>query len=136
MLLFVVNRKKTSWKTIFYSNWFLFSNAIILVLILYASARNFYYDYQVRKEINGFKEQAKALELKNLKTIELLQQVKSQHFVEDKARVELNMVKPGEKLVIINGQKQATSTDGQDQVNMVEQERLTNPEKWWKYFFE
>jgi cell division protein FtsB len=132
----VVNRKKTSWKTIFYSNWFLFSNAIILVLILYASARNFYYDYQVRKEINGFKEQAKALELKNLKTIELLQQVKSQHFVEDKARVELNMVKPGEKLVIINGQKQATSTDGQDQVNMVEQERLTNPEKWWKYFFE
>lgn len=132
----MVNRKKTSWKTIFYSNWFLFSNAIILVLILYASARNFYYDYQVRKEINGFKEQAKALELKNLKTIELLQQVKSQHFVEDKARVELNMVKPGEKLVIINGQKQATSTDGQDQVNMVEQERLTNPEKWWKYFFE
>ncbi len=132
----MVNRKKTSWKTIFYSNWFLFSNAIVLVLILYASARNFYYDYQLRKEISGFKEQAKALEAKNLKTIELLQQVKSQHFVEDKARVELNMVKPGEKLVIINGQKQATSTDGQDQVNMVEQERLTNPEKWWKYFFE
>lgn len=130
------NNKKNSWKDVFYSNWFLGLNATVLVLIIYASVRNFYYDYQVHKEIEGFKQQARALEMKNLKTIELLNQVKSQNFVEDKARVELNLVKPGVKLVIINGENQTTSTDRQEGSDMIEKEKLSNPEKWWNYFFD
>jgi len=129
-------RRESTWQTIFYSKWFLVSNVIILVLVLSATFRNFYYDYQVRKEIRALEEQSKNLENKNLQTLELLEHVKSQKFVEEKARIELNLVKPGENILVIQGEPTTTSINRQKNENMLKQEKVSNPQKWWKYFFE
>lgn len=126
---------RNSWKSIFYSKWFLILNCIVLIVICYASIRNFYHDYQIQKEIKRFQEQAKMLETKNLETLEILKHVKSQNFIEEKARTEFNLVKPGEKVVVIHGSEKNNQNYGQIAQNMIEQEKVSNPVKWWRYFF-
>jgi cell division protein FtsB len=128
---------RKSWKNIFYSKWFLCLNCVVLVLITYASVRNFYYDYQVQKEIKKFQQQAENLKAKNIQTLEVLKHVKSQNFVEEKARTELNLVKPGENVLVVREEGGGeTHRQDYDKVLKVEEEKnVSNPVKWWRYFF-
>ncbi len=126
---------RNRWSGFFSSQW----TTIILVALLlllgigYASA--YYQHYQVQQEIKQLQAQAEALQANKLKTIELLKYVESPAFVEERARLELNLGKPGEKMTVIDSGKKPIPR--QPLVNMLEQNRplLSNREKWWNYFF-
>lgn len=120
------------WRTIFWSRWFLLITFIIAVLVIVAFGRAFYQDYQIRQEISQLQDEVKRLETKKLETIEVLKYVKSSDFIEQKARTELNLSKPGEQSAIIPSQLSKFS--GQPENNMINFKNLSNPIKWIKFF--
>lgn len=116
----------------FASRLFLLVSLIVVVLIAFGYARAYYQDYKIRAEISNLQEQAKNLGKKKLESMEILKYVTSDQFVEEKARTELNMQKPGENVVIINNSVEAESDIKTKQA--VDDKPLSNPIKWWYYF--
>jgi len=105
----------------------------ILVLIVLGCVRLYYEDYQVNEQINKLNEESDNLEAKKLKLLDVLSYVQSKAYVEEKARTELGLIKPGEKEAIINSPE--TTDIGQVENKVIELEQISNPVKWWRYFF-
>lgn len=121
------------WRSFFRSQWVLIGGVLILTFLVLAYARAWYQDYQVGQEIARLQAEVERLEGQRLQTLELLRYVKSPAFVEEKARTELNLIKPGENVAII-GFNAGSESAGQAGTSMVESPRLSNPAQWWKYF--
>jgi len=101
-------------------------------LLAIGYARAYYQDYKIKQEIRELKNEISQLERKKIESLEILDYVMSPAFVEEKARTELHMKKPGEKVAIIEGQgmvKQGEKTD-----NSGDRQMISNPLKWWYYF--
>ncbi len=117
----------------FRSRLFLLILLGIAILISFNYARVYYQDYEIRKEIRQLEEEVRSLEQKKLESLNILQYVTSNSFVEEKARTELNMKKPGEQVAIIH----TPSIEMGEAVVSPEEDTLTdvaNPLKWWYYF--
>lgn len=132
--VFMVNSKNQKWKQVFYSRWFLALLFLLVFLLIISYARAYYQQYQVRKEINDLQEQLHSLEAKKIETMELLKYSQSSTFVEEKARTELNLIKPGENVAIISSSSQAES-NRQEKQDMIKWAQVSNPIKWFKFFF-
>ena len=122
------------WIKFFYSRWFFAAAITLVVLAGLAFARAYFQDYQVRKEIQRLQEEASRLEVKKLETLQILDYVRSPDFAEEKARLEFNLVKPGEQTAIIQPTKPAAET-GQPSPEDVKYDSVANPIKWWRVFF-
>jgi cell division protein FtsB len=124
---------KNNWQKIFGSRWFLLVLLVVAIFVAVAYGRAYYRDYQVRQEIVRLQNEVKKLEAKKIETMEILQYVKSNNFIEEKARTELNLIKPGEKMVIV-----ASGTKiGESELEKPKdyKQDLPNPVKWWRFFF-
>ena len=103
-------------------------------LIVFGSIRTYYQDYKVKQEIASLQDEVNNLQKKKFQSMELLQYVTSNAFVEEKARTELNLKKPGEHVLIIpNIQKSQEDKEANSQIFQSGQ-NLSNPIKWWYYF--
>ena len=103
-------------------------------LIIFGSIRTYYQDYKVKQEIASLQDEVNNLQKKKFQSMELLQYVTSNAFVEEKARTELNLKKPGEHVLIIpNIQKSQENKEANSQISQSGQ-NLSNPIKWWYYF--
>jgi len=79
----------------------------------------------------------RGLETKKLESMEILKYVVSGSYVEDKARTELNMKKPGENVIFIEnlGQTDSSTMQQNNYTDVhVDESLLSNPRKWWYYF--
>jgi len=115
----------------FASRLFLLVCLVIMCLIALGYARAYYQDYKVKLEIERLQEEAKKLENKKLESMEILKYVSSPEFVENKARTDLNMRKPGENVAIIVNQFETVKKPE----NLgVDEKVLSNMAKWWYYF--
>ena len=119
-------------KKVFYSYWFLFVMLGIFTVFSVDFTRSFYQDYQVKKEIERLKKEFSVLETKKLRSLELLSYFQSDEFLEKRARLEMNLSKPGEQVAVIKGLNE--ETDGQTENNVIKS-NLPNYKKWWNYFF-
>lgn len=124
-------KEKNKIKSVLSSRWFLVIALIIAVFFAFSFARAYYQDYKVRQEIQLLKEEVKSLEIKKLESMEILKYVTSDSFVEEKARIELNMKQPGEQVMIFNNVNNSEKEESfvEDKKNV-----LKNPIKWWYYF--
>ena len=105
-------------------------------LIIFGSIRTYYQDYKVKQEIASLQDEVNNLQKKKFQSMELLQYVTSNAFVEEKARTELNLKKPGEHVLIIpNIQKSQEDKEANSQISQSGQ-NLSNPIKWWYYFIQ
>lgn len=125
-------RQQTLFRRFFASRLFLFAALIVALLIALGYARAYYQDYKIRQEIRELESQVKSLEKKKLESMDILEYVMSQDFVEEKARTELNLRKPGEKVAIIKGPGQEEL--GGNYENEEAGQDLSNPVKWLYYF--
>lgn len=130
----MANSRDLKWKQIFYSRWFLVLLFVLLFLLVFSYARAYYQEYQVRQEIKSLKDQLHSLESKKIETMDLLRYAQSSTFVEEKARRELNLVKPGENAAIIASASQEQA-NRQEKANMIKWSQVSNPIKWLKFFF-
>jgi cell division protein DivIC len=124
--------KGNGWKNFFSSQIFVVIVAIVAVMVVFEYARAYYQDYQVRQEIAYLEDQAKKMESKKVELLEVLKYVKSDNFVEEKARTELNLVKPGEQVVVIPQAKE--NRNRQENEAVVRLKNISNYQKWLNYF--
>jgi cell division protein FtsB len=104
---------------------------LIGVLVLCSVfVRVFFKDYKIKKEIARLKAHAASLEEKKLRSLELLDYIKTNTFVENEARQKFGLSKEGEKVVIFNETKAPVFN-----LDFNSSKQLTNPQKWWYYFF-
>lgn len=124
--------KKSAIRRFFASRLFFLFAFVLFVAISVGYARAYYQDYKIKQEIVDLENQVRALENKKIESMEILQYVMSQGFVEEKARLELNMKKPGEKVAILK----TGPIEQYESVNSKEESEsdLPNPLKWLYYF--
>ena len=118
----------------FHSRWFIILVCILIAFSTFVFIRSYMQDRGVRDEIDRLKSEAASLEVKKFETMELLKYVKSPEFAEEKARTELNMIKPGEKTVIVKTGISASESSGQVDNKVIESNGISNPFKWWRLF--
>lgn len=116
----------------FYSKTFIFSLLIILILIVIASGREAYRNYKINQEIRNLQKKIDELRDSNTELGELEKYLQSDEFLEKEARLKLNLLKDGEKLVII---KQLEEEPVLEEKKSEENKNIPNILKWWEYFF-
>ena len=124
--------KGNGWKNFFSSQIFVVIVAIVAVMVVFEYARAYYQDYQVCQEIAYLEDQAKKMESKKVELLEVLKYVKSDNFVEEKARTELNLVKPGEQVMVVPQIKDRSNR--QENEAVVRLKNIPNYQKWLNYF--
>lgn len=129
----MVNRTgQSAFRRFFASRIFLVVVILALLAVAFGYARAYYQDYRVRQEINQLQEEAGKLEKKKLESMEILKYVTSPEFIEEKARTELNLKKPNEQVIILNGQEDFVGVSSTKPA--VDEKPLSNMAKWWYYF--
>ncbi len=124
--------KDSGWKIFFSSRLFMLVATIIAIMVVFGYGRAYYQDYLVGQEIQQLQDQAKSLQAKKMELLEVLKYVKSDSFAEEKARTELNMVKPGEQVLVVPHTEVADNR--QENSAMVGWNNISNYKKWWQYF--
>ena len=116
---------------IFTSRFFLLGAFLIALIVAISFGRAFYKDYEIRQQIKALQAKVDTLERTRLESLDLLDYVKSDAYVEDVARRELNLKKSGERVIVVDTTLASTSTLGV-------RERSATPswKKWWWYFFD
>ncbi len=124
----------TQWfRRFFASRIFFFGVLIMTIGIGVGVARAYYQQYQLRKEIDTLQQEIESLTQKKLESVDMLSYVTSPVFAEEKARVELNMKKPGEHVAVVDTPAERHVTDAVG-ASSVAGQRSGNPIQWWYYF--
>jgi len=103
---------------------------IFLVAIAFPLARTFSQKRLVEKEIDEVKKQINEYEGENQKLKELIIYLQSDQSLEEQARLNLNLKKPDEAVVVIEDKKNSAVESIK-----VTDEKTSNILKWWHYFF-
>lgn len=131
-----MSRSTSSRTRLFFSSKvFLVVTFLLTLLFAIGFARAYFKDYAFREEVKRLQEEIDQLEKKKIESIELLKYVSSTSYLEDTARLDLNMKKPGENVLFIKnlGKESAPATSDDVQRDVGGQES-SNPLKWWYYF--
>ncbi len=128
------NTSTSSLRRFFTSRLFLFIIFAVIALIIFGSIRTYYQDYKVKQEIASLQKEVEQLQKKKFQSMELLEYVTSNAFVEEKARTELNLKKPGEHVLILPNVQKDVEVKKNNSQNPESGQNLSNPIKWWYYF--
>jgi len=129
----MVKQKNKSLVRRFYaSRLFLLISLLFFGLVGLGYVRAYYQDYKIKQEINTLEQEIRKLETKKIESLEILQYVISPDFVEEKARLELNMKKPGENVAIIQRGEELSEAVVENYKE--DSPELSNPKKWLNYF--
>jgi len=115
-----------------YSKYSLFIAVIIFLLVVIALGRESYINYQTNREIKELQEKIEELKKNNLELAEMEKYFQSEEFLEKEARLKLNLIRDGEKLIIVK-EEENNLTEGRDEARKME--NISNFRKWWRYFF-
>lgn len=124
--------QQSFFRRFFASRLFLIIGSIISLLFASGYGRAYYQDYKLKQEIRKLEEQVRMLESKKIESLSILEYVMSDGFVEDTARTELHLKKPGEKVMVVQGIQAPTTKE--HSIAKETGQPLRNPIKWWYYF--
>lgn len=115
-----------------YSKYSLFALMVIFLLLIIALGRESYLNYQTNQEIKELQGKIEELEKSNTDLAEMEKYFQSEEFLEKEARLKLNLIRDGEKLIIVKEEKQDSI---EEQSEEEKSENISNFRNWWKYFF-
>ncbi|MBU1037365.1 septum formation initiator family protein [Patescibacteria group bacterium] len=127
-------------KRILSSKFLLLLSLFILIFFSVNLVKEVINRRDLKKEVNKLQGEINNLEEKNKELADLIGYFESIEFVETEARTKLNLRKPGEKIIIIPEEGTPTSTEEKitsAPENLIASQAgaLSNPQKWWNYFF-
>lgn len=128
------SQQQTGIRRFFTSPIFLFIALGVAIFTAFTYGRAYYQNYKINQEISNLEMEVKNLEKNKLESMNILNYVMSQNYVEDSARTELNMKKPGENVIFINNLVKDEKETKKVDFLAVEEIPLKNPIKWWYYF--
>lgn len=108
---------------------------IILLVVGVGLAKSWQRGNGINQEISGLGSSIKNLEKDNLELKELIEYFNSDAYIEEKARIDLGLRKAEEKVVIVGNQRKQGLNNLNKNISETNVENLSNPEKWWVYFF-
>lgn len=108
--------------------------AVLLVFFIVAFARIFFKDYELRKEISRVEQDVARLEKRKIESLDMLKRLQSDVYIEERARRELQVVRPGEKVLVATGLVVTSSAAKNEESESIGTE-LSNWKRWWYYFF-
>lgn len=109
---------------------------IIVALISFAIFKETYRKKQIQKEISSLQAEVERVQKDNASLSDKIAYLGSNDYQEKEAKDKLNLQKPDEQVVIINpGQAQKQEVQGDESVHQEIVVKVSNPEKWWDYFF-
>jgi len=124
------NKKITK---LFYSPKFItLVGFIILILISIPLVKNISKRYAINQEVMDLENEIKDLESKNRDFKSFVSYLESDQFVEEQARLKLGLKKPGEDVVVLKEDLNASSSIANA---LNENLNISNPQRWWSYFF-
>ncbi len=126
------SRQESPFRRFFGSRLFLLLSLALIALVAMSYARAYYQDYTIRKEITALQEEVQQLQRKRLESMEILAYVTDDAFVEEKARTDLNMKKPGENMLIL--EHVGVPVEAEETIGAESRQPIANPVKWWYYF--
>jgi len=127
------NFQESKVKQFFSSKWFIIIFLLIALLLIFGFFRSYYRDMKVKEVIRNLETDFEQLSEENLESMEILEFVMSDAYVEEKARTELNLKKPGENVMIIDSGS-SNILPLQDYPEEGTRRNISNPLKWWYYF--
>lgn len=104
---------------------------VVLVFVSISLVREIARNRTIDTEIRKIEEEAARLEAKNLEILDLVKELEDTDFLEKEARLKLGLQKLGEQVVVIN----RVAQNGGVLDEPYELNNLSNPTKWWHYFF-
>jgi cell division protein FtsB len=127
--------QKNLFQRFFASKIFIVVSGFLFLFFAFAYVRASYQNYQIREEIKRLQNETETLKAKKFQTLELLKYAQSPAYVEEKARTELNLMRDGEHVAIIDG-NDVNEHNGQVSESMLKSNSInSNPLMWWNYFF-
>jgi len=115
------------------SSYFIILGVIILILISFALAKEILRRREINQQITQLKDEISRLGGENQELGNLITYFRTKSFQEKEAREKLGLQKPGEKAIAI-----PQTIQGEERASVLEkneEENLSNPKKWWLYFF-
>lgn len=113
-----------------------FVGFVILIFVAIALGKEIYRRYQINQEIKGVKDEIERLEKRNRELQALVDYLNSDSYKEIQARQNLGLQKPDEQAVAVQPAPPNLDIAAQTASAKEEKKNLSNPEKWWNYFFE
>ena len=129
-----MSRESSRVRTFFGSKFFLGFAFLLTFAFAFGFARAYFKDYAFREEVKRLESEINQLEKKKLESIELLKYVSSTSYLEDTARLDLNMKKPGERVLFIHSVEKQQDTIRDPEGEGLGGQDIPNPLKWWYYF--
>lgn len=115
------------------SKSFIIILVVLVGLVGYGFARKIIQAYEIEREITDLKANIIELETQNFDTSKLIQKLQNQFYIEQEARIKLGLKKPGESVVVIQGDLPASNPKPDEQ--KIKHENINNPALWWDHFF-
>jgi cell division protein FtsB len=122
--------RQTFWGRFYNSNVFIILLSIFLIFSLFKVGKELVKRHTINQEISDLNKQLTAVSQEKDKLKDLISYLETDKYVEEQARSQLNLSKPGEKRIDL-------TTDQENQVAEVKngEEDLSNWRKWFNYFF-
>lgn len=141
--------RKPLWKRFIEFRLLFIINAVVLVALGFSFGREWVRNREIQSEIARLQTEAQSLQARNLQIADLNTAFRTESFIEREARLKLGMKKPGENVVVIQGDGstpvvatdsvEGTAAEAADPRILLaledDSEELANPSKWWQYFF-
>ena len=111
----------------------------ILLLVAFAFVREYVRNIDIATELERMQAENEALNAQRLASLELISQLSTETAVEGDARTKLNLAASGETMYVVEDGQEApgsVSDVGEvDAVTVATDPGLSNPAKWFYYFF-
>jgi cell division protein FtsB len=104
---------------------------VLLFIIILPLARTYSQRRLVEQEISDIQKEIAQFEKDNQELKEMLNYLKSDQSLESQARINLNLKKPGETVIVIENQENKKNQDSTPE----EKIKTSNLKKWFDYFF-
>ncbi len=128
------NKRRSHWFGFLYTKLFLIVGGIAAVWIGVAVVRGFSQRYAVSTEIETLKAEISRLERDQNDLTALLHYLDSEEFIKQEGKIKFGLKEEGERVVVINETRTESKPDLQLALATSEEE-ISNPRKWWKFFF-
>lgn len=120
---------KSLWETVHNSNIFIVILIVALALSMIKVGKELTSRYQINKEIANLNQELANTQLKKDKLQDLIDYLETDEYVEEQARMQLNLSKSGEKRIDLSANPQPIDV-------LAPKDDSANWQKWFNYFFQ
>ncbi|MCH8049556.1 septum formation initiator family protein [Patescibacteria group bacterium] len=115
---------------------FIVVNVGILFFLIIGFGREYVSNLQIEREISELERERERLETEKLNTLDLIEELSSEYYLEREARTNHGLGEPGETLIVIQdqGSRDLEASDKEDEDQALRQ--TENPARWFNYFFD